>query len=92
MFAVKVNRFNVLRNGKEYRSGDIIYGLTEAEAHKLADESGGDIEIVTVIAPGGTDLNEAEAPADKPKEPSATEEETPADTKLKSTRGKGKKE
>lgn len=74
MFAVRIHRFSVLRDGKTYHPGDIIQGLTEEEAKKLANESNGEIEIVTVIS-----LN-----TETSEEPTAPEE---AKAPKKSTRG-----
>ena len=88
MYAVRVNRFQVRRNGKTYNAGEVIYGLDEAEAHRLADASQGEIEIVTVLpepeTPNGKEL---EAPAEK--EP---EEEGHKEPKKPKTRGPTKKE
>ncbi len=62
MAAVKVIRYIVLRNGKEYGAGDIIKDIPEKEAKKLVEESGGDIEAVEVVVEKATETEE-EKPA-----------------------------
>lgn len=49
MAAVKVLRFQVQRNGKVYKAGEIVKGLTDEEADKLVMESNGEIEKVEVV-------------------------------------------
>ncbi len=80
MYAVRVNRFQVRRNGKTYNAGEVIYGLDEAEAHRLADCSQGEMEIVTVL-PALETPNEKESEEEAQKEP-----------KKPKTRGPTKKE
>lgn len=66
MAAVKVVRFKVLRNGKEYGPGAIIRDLTDKEAEKLVKESGGEIEAVEVVVEKAEDAEAAEPKEDKP--------------------------
>lgn len=80
MYAVRVNRFHVRRNGKTYNAGEVIYGLDEAEAHRLADASQGEMEIVTVL------------PASETPEEKKSEEEVQEEPKKPRTRGTTKKE
>ena len=87
MYAVRVNRFQVRRNGKTYNAGEVIYGLDEVEAHRLADASQGEIEIVTVLPePETPNEKELEAPEEKESEEDQKEPKKPR------TRGTTKKE
>lgn len=49
MAAVKVVRFQVQHDGKSYKAGEIIKGLTDKQADKLVRESNGEIEKVEVV-------------------------------------------
>lgn len=62
MAAVKVVRFQVQHNGKTYKAGEIIKGLTEKQADKLAMESNGEIEKVEVVVETVEVPTEAEEP------------------------------
>lgn len=62
MAAVKVLRFQVQRNGKVYKAGEIIKGLTDKEADKLVMESNGEIEKVEVVVETVEVPTEAEEP------------------------------
>lgn len=62
MAAVKVVRFQVQHNGKTYKAGEIIKGLTEKQADKLAMESNGEIEKVEVVVETVEVPAEAEEP------------------------------
>ena len=89
MYAVRVNRFHVRRNGKTYNAGEVIYGLDEAEAHRLADASHGEMEIVTVV-PAEEPPAEDKRGEEPPEAPA--EEKIPKEEKKPKTRGNSKKE
>ncbi|MDU2063775.1 MAG: hypothetical protein E6713_02955 [Sporomusaceae bacterium] len=72
---VRVNRYTVRHNGKDYGPGKVITGLSDEEGQKLVDESNGDIEEIvipaeaTTPAEGDPNSGGAELP---PIDPSAT--------------------
>lgn len=74
MAAVKVVRFQVQHDGKLYKAGEIIKGLTDKQADKLVRESNGEIEKVEVVM----ETVKAAAPeedAETPKEEGKTSRE-----------------